>query len=410
MAVRTSAATAANALPPYLFGLGAWFASFGIGMVMVQWIVAEILHQPADKLGIVQMCLMGPSILFMLWGGAVADHSDTRRQLLICHGLAALPALGLAFLVITGNLSLGAMIIYGLATGTISAFAIPARDGLLPRVTSLPLPRAVAMATGAQFLFQLVGIALAIGADAVGASPLLLLQAAIMLAGGIAVSRLPPQPPVARAEGAPVGLAMLWDGVRVVRDSQQIWPVILLLIAVGLFYVATFMVVLPIAVRDVYGGGSARLALVNLVFWCGTIAASFAMMRLGASMRRRGRAIVCALCAGIVVLFAIATLPSFPVLLVLIFCWGMGAGVTMTQGRTIVQVATPASHRSRVLALFQLGFMGGAPIGAPIIGAIARSWSLSTAMWTACAGMLCVVFLIVALSTIWRQELHVADG
>jgi len=379
-------------------------------MVMVQWIVAEILHQPADRLGIVQMCLMGPSILFMLWGGAVADHSDTRRQLLICHGLAALPSLGLAILVITGDLSLGAMIVYGLATGTISAFAIPARDGLLARVTSLPLPQAVAMATGAQFLFQLIGIALAIGADAIGAIPLLLLQAGIMLAGGIAVSRLPPQPPVARAHGAPVGLAMLWDGVRVVRDSPQIWPVIFLLIAVGLFYVATFMVVLPIAVRDIYGGGSARLALVNLVFWCGTIAASFAMMRLGAAMRRRGRAIICALCAGVVVLFAIATLPSFPVLLALIFCWGTGAGVTMTQGRTIVQVATPASHRSRVLALFQLGFMGGAPIGAPIIGAIARSWSLSTAMWAACAGMVCVIVLVVALSTIWRQELHVADG
>jgi len=409
MSVQTSPAATVNALPPYLFGLGAWFASFGIGMVMVQWIVAEILHQPADRLGIVQMCLMGPSILFMLWGGAVADHSDTRRQLLICHGLAALPALGLAVLVITGDLGLGAMIVYGLATGTISAFAIPARDGLLTRVTALPLPRAVAMATGAQFLFQLVGIALAIGADTVGAIPLLLLQAGIMLAGGIAVSRLPPQPPLARAHGAPVGLAMLWDGVRVVRDSSQIWPVILLLIAVGLFYVATFMVVLPIAVRDIYGGGSARLALVNLVFWCGSIAASFAMMRVGATMRRRGRAIIGALCAGIVVLFVIATLPSFPVLLALIFCWGMGAGVTMTQGRTIVQVATPASHRSRVLALFQLGFMGGAPIGAPIIGAIARSWSLSTAMWVACAGMLCVVVLVVALSTIWREELHV-DG
>ncbi|TWT12788.1 MFS transporter [Reyranella sp. CPCC 100927] len=410
MSAQTSTAATVNALPPYLFGLGAWFASFGIGMVMVQWIVAEILHQPADRLGLVQMCLMGPSILFMLWGGAVADHSDTRRQLLICHGLAALPSLGLGVLAATGHLSLGAMIVYGLATGTISAFAIPARDGLLPRVTSLPMPKAVAMATGAQFLFQLVGIALAIGADAIGAMPLLLLQSGIMLAGGIAISRLPPQPPIARAHGAPVGLAALWDGIRVVRESPQIWPVILLLIAVGLFYVATFMVVLPIAVRDVYGGGSARLALVNLLFWCGTIAASFAMMRLGATMRRRGRAIIFSLSSGIVVLFAVATLPSFPVLLALIFCWGMGAGVTMTQGRTIVQVATPASHRSRVLALFQLGFMGGAPIGAPIVGAMARSWSLSTAMWVACACMLCVIVVVAALSTIWRQELHAVEG
>src|SRR5919109_3436942 len=98
MSARVSSAAAPNALPPYLAGLGAWFAAFGIGMVMVEWIVAEVLHQPADRLGLVQMCLMGPSILFMLWGGTVADHGDTRRQLLICHGVAVLPPLGLAIL------------------------------------------------------------------------------------------------------------------------------------------------------------------------------------------------------------------------------------------------------------------------------------------------------------------------
>ncbi len=38
------------------------------------------------------------------------------------------------------------------AFGIIAAFAIPARDGLLPRVTRLPMPRAVAIATGLQFL------------------------------------------------------------------------------------------------------------------------------------------------------------------------------------------------------------------------------------------------------------------
>jgi predicted MFS family arabinose efflux permease len=399
-----------TALPLYLFGMGAWFAAFGIGMVMVQWIVAEILHQPADRLGVVQMCLMGPSILFMLWGGTVADHGDPRRQLLVCHALAAVPSLGLAVLAVRGELGFGAIVVYGLATGTITAFAIPARDGLLPRVTSLPLPRAVAAATGVQFLAQLLGIALATMADRVGAAPLLATQAGAILAGGIAVWRLAPQPPASRAIGAPGGWAALWDGIRVARESPQIWPVIVLLAAVGLFYVATFIVVLPIAVRDVYEGGAARLALVNLVFWCGIIVASLAMMRLGSTMHRRGRAIVCALGAGLLILLAISSLPPFSVLLALIFCWGVGAGVTMTQGRTIVQVVTPASHRSRVLALFQLGFMGGAPLGAPVIGAIAHAWSLSGAMWVACAGMLCVLALVVVLSTIWRQELRVTPA
>jgi predicted MFS family arabinose efflux permease len=368
--------------------------------------VAELLHQPADRLGLVQLSLMGPSILFMLWGGAVADHGDSRRQLLVCHALAALPPLGLAVLVLRGDLGFTAMIVYGLATGTVSAFAIPARDGLLQRVTSLPLPRAVAMATGGQYLCQLVGIALATSADAVGAAPLLAMQAVLMAAGGIAIWRLAPQPPLARPGDASGGLAALWDGIRVARRSAQIWPVLVLLFAVGLFYGATFMVVIPIAVRDVYGGGSVRLALVNFVFWSGIITSSFTMMRLG--VRRRGRSIIVALCCGVAVLLAISLLLPFPVLLVLIFCWGVGAGVTMTQGRTIVQMAAPPSHRGRTLALFQLGFMGGAPIGAPIIGAIANGWHLSGTMWVAAGCMLCVTLLVAGCSTIWRQEPYAA--
>jgi hypothetical protein len=382
----------------------------GIGMVLVQWIVSEVLREPADRLGIVQMCLMGPSILFMLWGGAVADHGDTRRQLLICHVIAALPPLCLAVLIAIGQLGLGAMIAYALATGTITAFAVPARDGLLPRVTSLPMPQAVAMATGAQFLCQLLGIALATTADGIGALPLLALQATLLLAGGGAIWRLAPQPPLPRAGGAPEGWAALWDGVRVARESPQIWPVLVLLFAVGMFYGATFVVVIPIAVRDVYGGGSVRLALVNLLFWSGIIAASFMLMRFGAGFSQRGRTIVMALCWGLVILLAISLLPPFAVLLLLVFLWGAGAGVTMTQGRTIVQVATPASHRSRVLALFQLGFMGGAPLGAPLIGIVAGAWSLAGAMWVACGGMMCVLVLVASVSSIWRQKLQPASA
>lgn len=388
----------------YLGGLTSWFLAQGVGMVMVQWLVTDMLLRPADDLGLVQMCAMGPSLLFMLWGGAVADRGDPRLQLMICHGLAALPPIALAVLALTGELGLAAMIVYGLASGTVAAFAIPARDGLLPRVTHLPMPRAVAVATGMQFLSQLVGIAIAMAADLTGAAPLLFVQALVMLAGVLVVARLGPLP-IMRAQLEPrVAGNGLFDGVRVVVRAPRIWPVIALIFAIGLFYVAPFVVVLPIAVRDVYGGGSARLALLNLVFWTGTISASFAMAKFGASLAYRGRAVVLALSMGFIVLALLALLPPFPVFLALVFVWGTGAGVTMTQGRTIVQMAAPASHRGRVLALFQLGFMGGAPIGAPIVGAIAHDHGLATSMLGAAAGMVCVIAVVLATSTIWRER------
>ncbi|MBX3500120.1 MAG: MFS transporter [Alphaproteobacteria bacterium] len=385
----------------YLGGLSSWFLAQGIGMVMVQWLVSDVLHRPADDLGLVQMCAMGPSLLFMLYGGAVADRGDARRQLIVCHALAAVPPVALAVLVVMGELSFLAMIAYGAVAGTIAAFAIPARDGLLPRVTRLPMPRAVAIATGMQFLTQLLGIAAAMAADRTGAAPLLVVQALAVGLGAIAIVRLHPQAAARPPSDAGSGLV---DGVRVAMREPRIWPVIALIFAIGLFYVAPFVVVLPIAVRDVYGGGSARLALLNLMFWAGTIAASFAIARFGTRLVHRGRAMVLALAMGFVVLALMALLPPFPVVLALIFIWGTGAGVTMTQGRTIVQMAAPASHRGRVLALFQLGFMGGAPIGAPIVGTIASGHGLTAAMLVAVVGMICVIAIVLATSRIWRER------
>lgn len=383
----------------YLGGLSAWFLAQGIGMVMVQWLVSDVLRRSAEDLGLVQMCAMGPALLFMLYGGAVADRGDARRQLMICHVLAAMPPLVLATLALTGELDMMTMIIYGAATGTIAAFAIPARDGLLPRVTRLPMPRAVALATGMQFLSQLLGIGAAMAADRTGAAPPLIAQGLVLLAGTLAIACLRPQPTMHVAGTKDGGLV---DGLRVAAREPRIWPVIALIFAIGVLYVAPFMVVLPIAVRDVYGGGSMRLALLNLMFWAGTIAASFAMARFGAGLAHRGRAMVLALSMGFVVLALMALLPPFPVVLALIFVWGTGAGVTMTQGRTIVQMAAPASHRGRVLALFQLGFMGGAPIGAPVVGAIASGHGLTVSMLAAALGMVVVVAVVLATSTIWR--------
>lgn len=46
----------------------------------------------------------------------------------------------------------------------------------------------------------------------------------------------------------------------------------------------------------------------------------------------------------------------------------MGAGVVMTQAWTLVLSAAPETRRARILSLFQLGLMSGAPVGALLIG------------------------------------------
>jgi len=295
------------------------------------------------------------------------------------------------------------LIVYGLAMGTLSALVIPARDALLTRVISRGLGRAVAVTTATQLIAQMLGIVLAGSAGTVGAVSLLVAQAVTLALGALAVSRLSPAPSQAVHTPGESRLEAMRDGLREAASSERIRPVIIAMFAVGVFFVGAFIVLLPVLVRDAYSGGSAELSLVNMCFWGGTIVATMTQVRLGA-MRRAGRAMMLALAGGAVVLAVISIPGPLYGLALLCFVWGIGAGVVMTQGRTIVQLGARDSHRARILALFQLGFMGGAPIGALVMGYLAGLVGPRPAAVYPAGAMILVLLFLLFRSGLWRQE------
>ena len=109
----------------YLTGLGTWFVPFGIQMVLFPWLVAVVLRMDAFAVGVAQMALMAPSLLFLPLGGLAADRGNPRKLLLRYHVLYAIPPLVLAGVLAMGGLSYPLLIAYGVAAGSISAFAIP---------------------------------------------------------------------------------------------------------------------------------------------------------------------------------------------------------------------------------------------------------------------------------------------
>ena len=391
----------ARAFPWYLAGIGSWFSSFGLQMIVFPWLVTVVLHEPPARVGLAQMSLMAPAILFMLLGGAIADRADCRRLLVRGHLFVALPPLLLGWAIAQGRLAYGGLIVYALAVGTMGAFVMPARDAMLTRVAEGGLGRAVAVVTATQFAAQLGGIAAGAAAGALGAPVLLTLQAGLLALGGLAALRLPPAPPAAGPEGHG-RLAAMRDGLHAAARSEILAPVLIANLAVGVLYVGPFLVILPLIVRDSYGGGSAELSLVSLGFWGGTITATLIQIRLG-GLRRPGRAIVLALGLGAGVLAAMAWPGPFPIFVLLCLVWGLGAGVVMTQARTIVQSAAPESHRARILSLFQLGLMGGAPVGALVIGYLSALTGPHGAAVYPAAGMLLVLAGLLVRSRLWQQ-------
>jgi MFS family permease len=393
-----------NAFPVYLLGLASWFVPLGIQMVLFPWLVAVVLHMDAFAVGVAQAAIMAPSLLFLPLGGLVADRGNPRRLLLGYHVLYAMPPLALALvLMMEGGLSYPLLIAYGVVAGSIGAFAVPTRDALLPALAQGNLARAVALATALQFGGQLLGIAFASSADRFGPIPLLLLHATLVLLGCLAVWRLPDPPPHPLVEH-PGFWRSVGEGVSAAAKSDQIWPVLLLNFGVGIFYVGPFMAVLPLVVRDNYGGGAPELAYVNLAFWAATILAAVAFAALARRFTLRGRLIGAAVAVGSLVLVAMASLPLFPVFVALNFVWGLGAGITMTQSRTVIQIVAPATHRARLMSLFQLGLGGGGPIGALLTGTICSIWGLQVAMLLPALAMMLLISAVLFRSKLWSMR------
>ena len=123
-------------LPAYLGVQCSWFMAFGLQLVLFPYLITgrNHLHLDGLALGLANMALSAPSVVFLLIGGVVAERADGRRLLILLHLLASVPSLFLAVAVSRGELTYPAMIFYALAIGTIGAFMMPARDAIVNEV------------------------------------------------------------------------------------------------------------------------------------------------------------------------------------------------------------------------------------------------------------------------------------
>jgi MFS family permease len=76
----------------------------------------------------------------------------------------------------------------------------------------------------------------------------------------------------------------------------------------------------------------------------------------------------------------IALMPSYLTFVLLTPVIGVTALTTITAANTVMQLTVPAELRGRVMALYLMVFMGGTPLGSPLVGWIGEEfgarWSL----------------------------------
>jgi MFS family permease len=386
----------------YSAGVGTWFGAWGMQQVLFSWIVVGELEASSEWVGIAQTSTMLPSLVFLLAGGVVADRVDPRRMLIVLHLAAAVPALALAVGSALGVLGMPGLLAYGVCIGTLQAFVMPARDTLLSRVAGRDMMRAVTTMTAAQFGAQAMGTLLAGAARWTGSATMLFVQS-IVVASGSAFSRgIPPAAPREDGGARDFDVRDLADGLRQVRHTPRLRVPVSMVVSVGVLFVGPFVVVFPLLVRDYYQGGVDSLSLILMLFPVGTIVGSVLLRRRG--IARKGRAALIALAAGALAQIGIGTGVPFWAMVILTFLWGLAGSVFINCSRTLYQEAAPMKQRGRVMAVYQLGFIGGAPIGAMLSGYLSSAIGLHGTLIAASVTMGIIVLGIASFSSAWRMD------
>ena len=384
-----------SAQTAYLLAISSWFIPFAIQGVLFPWLVTIVLQGSGTELGLVQASLTIPLILLPLTG-TFAERSDRHSLLALCHLVAAIPALLLAFILYTEMLQYWMLVACGLAYGITTAVALPSRDAMLSEIAGTNLQRMVAITTGTQFGVQIFGFLLAGQVSWLGAVPIVLFQAFLLLLGGlVAQLYLPANKKIQRHEVTPIKSAL--ERLR----STPVPAAMAVNFIVGFFYISAYMVVVPLLLRDRFDGDAGSIAAILVIFTLGIIVSSVFIVRT-LNIVHMGRALIIGPMTGAVVLGTFIWVDNFNLMVGLMFLWGMGAGVTISAGRTLVQQNAPADARARVLALHQLTFLGSAPVGSLCAGwAVDQFGVPQTLMWS--VGVIALFLLYLRLfSRLWH--------
>ena len=416
-------------LPAYLMVQCSWFMAFGLQMVLFPYLITgrDHLHLDGLALGLANMALSGPSVIFLLIGGVVAERADGRRLLIILHLLAAIPALFLAVAVARGQLTYIGMIIYGLTIGTVGAFMMPARDSIVNEVverrmrvgSGVTLQLGVTLATMAQFLAQIAGLILAgyadkmtrmpqwmggFGVGPIPAEKLLLAQGVVLAVGTLFALNLAKGRQVRTGRtGISATFGDIAEGFRAVRADGKLWAMTALMFGVGIFVIGAFLVVLPIINRDVYHLGSDGIRDMFVTFWLGAFVSSV-VLSIFRRIKRQGRLLLIAQFLGSSSILAMMwDIPHWG-FLTIVFVWGLAAGISIAMSRSIVQDAAPKEKLARVLSIYQLGFMAGAPFGAALMGALVDIFGPQKIAIVPAGGMTLIILWMVFFTPVWNMK------
>ncbi|MFG3498716.1 MFS transporter [Streptomyces sp. NPDC047928] len=355
-----------------LFFTGAIVSNTGTWMARItqDWLVLSLTGSAA-AVGVTTALQFLPMLLFGLYGGVIADRYPKRRLLVLSQGALGLCGLALAVLTLSGHVQVWHVYLVAFLLGMVTVVDNPARQTFVSEMVGPDRLRNAVSLNSANFQSaRLVGPAVAgLLIASIGSGWAFLVNGLSFFAPLTALLLMRPAE-LHKAARAPRGKGQLREGLRYVAGRPElIWPIAL----VG--FIGTFGFNFPIwltAFSDgIFHVGAGTYGFLNTLMAVGSLAGALLSARRGTS---RLRMLVGAAAVFGVLEIAAALSPSFWLFALLLVPIGMVGLTVNVTANSFVQLATDPVMRGRVMSLYMMVFVGGTPLGAPLLGWISDTY------------------------------------
>lgn len=379
-----------------IYASGAFISNIGtwMGRVAQDWLVLTVLTDHSSAaLGIVTGLQFLPFLLLAPWAGMIADRFPKRRTLLVTQTALAASSLLLGLLAVTNTAQLWMVYAIALFTGVATAIDNPARQSFVSEMVPRDrLANAVSLNSASFNAGRLIGPGIAgLTIAAFNTGVALLLNTLTFVAVLVALVMLRPRElrpaPVTRGKGA------IRDGVRYVRSRPDIVLVMVLVFVLGTFGM-NFQITTALMATKEFGRGPEEYGLLGSIMAIGSLSAALLSARRS---NPRLRTLLTALVGFVVATLLASIAPTYELFALALVPVGLAALTALTTANAMVQLRVEPYMRGRVMALYMAIFMGGTPVGAPIIGWIGDVFG---ARWTIAIGTVAVGVTLAGVS-VW---------
>jgi MFS family permease len=378
---------------------GTWMQRIG-----QDWLVLQLSGGSGVALGVTTALQFGPTLLFSFYGGVLADRYDKRRVLMLTQAVMGVLALGLGLMVATDSIVLWHVYLLAAGLGVVSSLDTPVRQSFVSEMVGPDmLANAVSLNSTVFNGARLVGPAVAgalIAVSGGNTAPAFLVNAAsfattIAALAFMRVGDLRRSTPVARHRG------QLRETLVYTRRHPDLILAMLLAFTVGTFGFNS-QITIALMAREVFGLGAGAFGLLSSAYAVGSL--SGALLSTRRSSRPLQRFLVISAVAFGVLLVITGLMSNYYAFAALLIPTGAAALVFSVACNSFVQLGVEPQMRGRVLALYFMCFMGGTPVGAPLIGWISERLG---APWGLIGGGIVCVVIAAAAGAVLARGRHV---